>query len=82
MRGSFLDVAQRNPGIKGGGDESMTKGVGAYGLGDPGAAGQSADNPGGAVPVQSPAVRCQEDRPVAALADRQVDRPPCAVPAG
>jgi len=44
-------------------------------LADPGAAGHPADDPGGAVPVEWSAVRCQEDRPVAALADRQVDRP-------
>ena len=34
-----------------------------------------AHDPPGAVPVQPPPVRCQEDRPLAAFADRQVDRP-------
>jgi len=43
-------------------------------LGDPGAAGDPADDPPGAVPVQPPAIGGQEDRPVAALADGQVDR--------
>ena len=75
MGGGVLDVAQRNPGIKGSGDESMTKGVRAYGLGDPGAAGGPADDPRGAVPVQPAAVSSQEDRPGTAFADRQVDRP-------
>ena len=42
------------------------------GLGDPGAAGGLADDPGGAVPVQPTAVSGQEDRPAAALADGQV----------
>jgi len=34
-----------------------------------------ADDPRGAVPVEPPAIGGQEDRPVAALADGQVDRP-------
>jgi len=49
--------------------------MGPDGLGDPGAAGNLADDPGGAVTVQPPAVRDQEDRPRATFADRQVDRP-------
>ena len=44
-------------------------------FGDPGAAGGPADDPGGAVPVQPAAIKSQEDRPVGALADGQVDRP-------
>jgi hypothetical protein len=44
-------------------------------LGDPGAAGNPADDPCRAVPVQAPAVRPHEHRPLAALADSQVDRP-------
>jgi hypothetical protein len=47
--------AQRHAGIKGGGDECMSQGVGADVLGDPGAASDAADDPGGAVPVQPPA---------------------------
>jgi hypothetical protein len=35
---------------------------------DPGAAGHAVDDPGGAVPVQPPAVAGQEERPVGALA--------------
>jgi hypothetical protein len=45
------------------------------GLADPGAAGDRADDPPGAVPVQPPAVRGQEHRPAGAFADGQVDRP-------
>jgi hypothetical protein len=45
------------------------------GLADPGASGDLADDPAGAVPVQPPPVRGQEHRPAGALADRQVDRP-------
>ena len=38
-------------------------------------AGDPADDPGRAVPVQPPPVRCEEDRPFGALASRQIDRP-------
>ena len=51
------------------------KRVGRNGLGDPGAAGNLADDPPGAVPVQPPPVRGQEHRPTCALGDGQVDRP-------
>jgi hypothetical protein len=44
------------------------------GLGDPGAAGGLADDPGGTMTVQPPAVRRQEDRPRAPFADGQVNR--------
>ena len=44
-------------------------------LGDPGAAGYPPDDPGGAVPVQPPPVRGDEQRAFGALAERQLDRP-------
>ena len=44
-------------------------------FGDPGAPGGRADDPPGAVPVQPPAVSCQEHRPAGVFADGQVDRP-------
>ena len=44
-------------------------------LGDPRAASDPADDPRRTVPVQPAAISGQEDRPVAALADGQVDRP-------
>jgi hypothetical protein len=46
-----------------------------HGLGDPGTAGCLADDPRDAVPVQPAANGGQEDRPFAALADGQVNRP-------
>ena len=52
MRGRFLDVTERDPGVEGGGDEGVAKRVRSDMLGDPGAAGHPADDPGGAVPVQ------------------------------
>jgi hypothetical protein len=70
-----LDVAQRDPGIKRGGDERMSERVGRDGLGDPGAAGGLANDPPSAVPVQPPHVRGQEYRAVRAFADGEVDRP-------
>jgi hypothetical protein len=43
-------------------------------LADPGTARHAADDPGGAMPVQSLPVRGDEQGPLGALADRQVDR--------
>ena len=73
--GSLLNVAQRHAGIQGGGDERVPEGVRSYGLGDPGAARDLADDPPGAVPVQPPPVCGEEERPVLAFAGGQVDRP-------
>src|SRR6266545_2583212 len=44
-------------------------------LGDPGAAGCLADDPGSTMAVQPAAISSQEDRPLAPFADGQVDRP-------
>jgi hypothetical protein len=70
-----LHVAQRHPGIQGGGDERVPESVGRDGLGDLGAAGDLADDPPGAVPVEPAPVRGQERWPAGALADGQVDCP-------
>jgi len=45
MGGGFLDVAQRHPGIKRGGNKCVPKGVRGDGFGDPGAASDLADEP-------------------------------------
>jgi hypothetical protein len=74
VRGSFLDVAQRDAGVQRCGDERVPQRVGSYLLGDPGMAGYPADDAPGAVPVQPPPGRCQEERSFAALADGQVNR--------
>jgi hypothetical protein len=66
MRRRFLDITERDSGVEGGGDERVPQRVRPDRLGDPGAAGDPADDPGGAVPVQPPAIGGQEDRPVAA----------------
>ncbi len=62
-------------GVEGGGNERVPQRMRPDGLGDPGAVGGPADDPRGAVPVQPPTVRSQEEGSVAALADGQVDRP-------
>ena len=83
MGGGFLHVAQRDPGVQRGGDERVPQRVGPDGFGDPGAAGDPADDPPGAVPVQPAAISGQEDRPVGALADRPGRSPGrCAARAG
>jgi hypothetical protein len=43
MGGGFLDVAQRHPGIKRGGNKCVPKGVRGDGFRDPGAASDLAD---------------------------------------
>ena len=75
MRSCLLNVAQRDPRIKGGGDERVPQGVGRDDFGDPGASDDLADDPPGSVPVDLPAVSGHEHRPVGALGDSQVDRP-------
>jgi hypothetical protein len=74
--GGLLHVPQRHPGVQtGSGDERVPQRVRAEVLGDPGAAGNPPDDPGGAVPVQPPPVRGDEQRTFRAPADRQLDRP-------
>lgn len=50
VRGGLLDLAERHPAVKGSGDNARRR-VRPDRLGDSGAAGQAADDPGGAVPV-------------------------------
>ena len=45
VAGGFLDVAQRDAGVEGGGDERVAQGVGSDSLGDPGAAGDAPHDP-------------------------------------
>jgi hypothetical protein len=66
--GGFLHVPERDPGINCG-DERVPQRVGPDGFGDPGAACDPADDPPGAVPVQSPTVCRQEDGSFGAFAD-------------
>ena len=73
VRCGLLHVPQRHPGVKRGGDERMPQRVRADVLCDPGTSGHTADDPGGAVPVQPPPARGEEQGSFGALADGQVD---------
>ena len=75
MGGSFLDVAQRDPGIQRGGDERVSERVRGDGFGDPGASRDLPDDPPGAMPVQPAPVCGQEDWSVCTFTGGQVDRP-------
>ena len=74
VRGGFLHIPQRHPGIEGGGDECVPQSVWSYRFADPGASGDAADDPPGTVPVRPRPVRAGEDGSLAALPDRQIDR--------
>ena len=73
--GGLLHIAQQNPSIKRGGNECVPKRVRADVFADAGAAGDLADDPPGAVPVQPPPVMGEENGAVAAFSGGQVDRP-------
>ena len=78
VRGSAWEAASwtsrsGTPASINGGDERVPQGVRADLLADPGAAGDPAHYPGGAMAVEAPAVGGEEQRPAGALADRQVD---------
>jgi hypothetical protein len=75
MGSGLLHIAQRNAGIQRRGDERVPQCVRADLFADAGAVRDPADDPPGAVPVQSPPVTSKEDRTVAAFTDGQVDRP-------
>jgi hypothetical protein len=51
VRGGFLDVPERHPGIEGGGDECVPQRMRPDRLGDPGADRDPADDPRGTMPV-------------------------------
>jgi hypothetical protein len=78
MGRGFLDPSQRHPGVEGGGDERVAQGVRPDGLGDPGPARRSTDDPVGGGTVQAAGVVVEDDRSFAALTNRQVDGPGCA----
>ncbi len=73
MRGGLLHVSQGNPGVEGGGDEGVTQGVGPHPLGDAGPSGQASHDAPGGVAVEAGTVGPEEDGPLHALTDGQVD---------
>jgi len=74
VRGGFLHVAQWHPRIQRR-RENVPERVRPDVLGNPGPAGDPADDPPSAMAVQPPPIGGQEDGSFAALADRQVDCP-------
>lgn len=75
MAGRLLHVAQRYASVEGGGDEGVPQRVRPDSPGGPGASGDASHDPPGGVAVESSTIEVDEDRPVVAFADRQVDRP-------
>ena len=63
VAGGFLDIAERDAGVEGSGDERVAEGVGSDALGDPGPSGDAAHDPTGRVTVDPPVVGSDEDRP-------------------
>ena len=72
--GRFLDVAQRDAGIGGDGDEGVMQGVRSDPFADLGAAGDAAHDPPRRVAIQSQPGGVDESRTLEPLADGQVDR--------
>jgi hypothetical protein len=70
-----LDVAERDAGVEGGSDERVPERVRTDGLGDPGPFRDSAEGAAGAVPIEPLPAGAQQDRPVKAFADGQVEAP-------
>jgi hypothetical protein len=64
-----LDIPQRDASVEGCSDERVAERVRPDRVADPGPGSGPADDPGGAMPVQPPPVRSQEDRSLGALAD-------------
>ncbi len=63
MRGGFLYIPERDPGVEDGGNERVPQRVRPDRLDDPSAAGHPAGNPGGAMAVQPLSVWGEEDGP-------------------
>jgi len=73
VAGGFLDFAQWDAGVEGGGDEGVPQSVWADRLGDAGAFGDTAHDAARAVPVEAVPVGAAEDRPVEPFADGQIE---------
>lgn len=69
----FLDVAEWDACVEGGGDERVTERVWTDALVDPGPAGDASHDSGGAVSVESCAGAVAEDRSFGSFADGEID---------
>jgi hypothetical protein len=67
-----LDIAERNTGVKTG-DERMPQGVRTNSLVDPGTSGDSSNNSGGAMAIETATGTITEDRTAAAFPDGEID---------
>jgi hypothetical protein len=72
VRCGLLDIAQRYPGVEGGGDEGVAQAVRGDPLGDPHSPGQPLHCSVGGGAVHSPSFGVDEDRPDRSFADVQV----------
>ena len=73
MTSCFLDVSEGNARVQGGGNEGMAESMGSNALYDAGFAGDAVHDPGGSVTVETSPVGVEEQRALAAFADREVD---------
>jgi len=73
VAGRFLDVAERDTGVEGSGDERVPQGVGSDPFGDACLAGDAPHDAGRGVPVESPAVGVAEEGTFVSFADSEVD---------
>jgi hypothetical protein len=71
MRGGFLHVGQRHPGIERCSDERVPERAGRDSLADPSATDSLTDDPPSAGPVRPPPVRGQGHWPAHTVADGQ-----------
>ena len=79
VRGSACEAAfwtsrSGTPRVERGSDERVAEAVRPYPLGDPGAASDPADDPGGTVAVEPPPADGHEQRAVGSFADGQTAR--------
>jgi len=75
VTGGFLNVAQRDAGVEGGGDERVKQRMGTDLLEDPCPSGDSPHDPGSAVTIETATGKITKDRTGAAFSDRKVDGP-------
>ena len=73
--GGFLDIAQRDTGVEGGGDESVAQRVGAGVLVDPSRLRDAAHDPGCGVTIQSATVVAEENGALKPFTHDKINRP-------
>ena len=74
VTGGFLDIAQWDTGVEGGGNERVPQRVWTDALVNPCSSGDPPYDPGGAVPVESSAGAVTEDRSYGSFTHSEIDR--------